>query len=243
MNEHVEKELKAFQAMTELLSRAKEVARLFQDADMPIPPTLSRILGDSVVKNDNAPKLVVSQPKTPPRPKEAEEGWIWIDAADATPTTMLLAILRQRQAATTSKEAYAELSKYLPDANYGSILNIGARLDGNVIERTDEGWSLKNPTAGPILHDRYIWGPASAFHKQELAAHRRALICHILQAVYGGLQTVQLVHQLKNSGLCLAPVSKDLVKADLEVLETEEKARRVGNSRKWTLVRTRKTSD
>ena len=66
-------------------------------------------------------------------------------------------------------------------------------------------------------------------------AHRRIVIRHLLKAS-GGLQIVQLVKQLRESGLCHAPMTKDLLKMDFSVMQKAGTVRRVGNSKKWELV-------
>jgi hypothetical protein len=70
----------------------------------------------------------------------------------------------------------------------------------------------------------------------ELAAHRRDAILHILQHFEMGLEVVQLVEQLTNCSWVIAPVNKDLLKADVQVLESEGKIRRRGNTRKWEIA-------
>jgi hypothetical protein len=235
---NLDKELKAYQSMADLLTQAKAVRWNFEDANVGIPPALSRLLGESANGHDGeSPKIIVSPPKTPRPPGVATDNWVWFDPRDATLTTLALAILRTSESPMLANDLFHEIRNFHKDANSGSFANIGARLDGTIIKRSEEGWTLVDPTNAPVLFDGYIWGEPSVFKNTELAGHRRALICHMLQAWPGGLQIVQLVHHLRSSGLCRAPVSKDLVKVDMETLEKEGQARRIGNSRKWVVGR------
>jgi hypothetical protein len=78
----------------------------------------------------------------------------------------------------------------------------------------------------------------SAFGIHDVAAHRRESILHILSGYTTGLQIVQIVDQLRKCSWVHAPVNKDLLKADMEVLQEREKARRRGNSKKWEALKT-----
>ncbi len=62
------------------------------------------------------------------------------------------------------------------------------------------------------------------------------LVLHVLKVFKGGLQILQIVDMLQHMGQCLAPVSKDLVKADMEVMQDEKKVKKQGNSGKWVLA-------
>ena len=74
------------------------------------------------------------------------------------------------------------------------------------------------------------------FNKQELAAHRRVGVLHLLRLHPAGLQTTQILEQLRNCAWLHAPVNKELIQADMEFLEGQKKVRRRGNSKKWELV-------
>jgi hypothetical protein len=69
-----------------------------------------------------------------------------------------------------------------------------------------------------------------------MAAHRREAILHILQTFRSGLQTVQIVERLREFAWVKAPVNKDLLKGDMDVLVGEGKVRHSGNSKKWVLA-------
>src|SRR5262249_40549526 len=137
------KEMEAFQALADLLARAKATKILFEDANLSLPAPLSRLLGTSdgtSAKGDGGPKMIVSPPKPPPRPSGAQDDWIWIEAAELTPTSLVLSILRDQIAPMNTKALFEKVIKHLPRANMGSMLNIGARLDGDVIVRSEQGW-------------------------------------------------------------------------------------------------------
>jgi hypothetical protein len=124
----------------------------------------------------------------------------------------------------------------VPTVSSGSISNIGTRLNGKSIQRQDDGWVIVDPSKAGIIKDGFLWGPPSIFEKHELAAHRRDAILHLLKHYNAGLQAVQIVEQLHNCHWIQAPINKDLLKADLEVLQQAGKIRRRGNSKKWELV-------
>jgi len=108
--------------------------------------------------------------------------------------------------------------------------------------RSKAGWSLLSPESAPILHDGYIWGPPEIFTTQELAVHRREAILHLLRFYRAGLQTSQIIELLQKCAWVHAPVNKELVQDDVQLLSKAEKIRRRGNSRKWELAR-RKSED
>ena len=85
-----------------------------------------------------------------------------------------------------------------------------------------------------MIDGEYVWGSPDIFHKQELAAHRRYIIKHIL-GVVGPLQMMQVVHHLSAYEGCKAPVNKDLVKLDIEALQEAGEIRRT-QGRKYALI-------
>jgi len=50
------------------------------------------------------------------------------------------------------------------------------------------------------------------------------------------LQIMQILQVLEGCDWVHAPLSKDLLKADLQVLDAENRAKRIGNSGKWRAV-------
>jgi hypothetical protein len=94
---------------------------------------------------------------------------------------------------------------------------------------------LKVEKAG-LVRDGRLWAPPGVFAKPEMAAHRREAILHVLKHFPTGLQTVQIVEQLRNCSWLHAPVNKDLLKLDMESLLEAKKVRRRGNTKKWELA-------
>ncbi len=171
-------------------------------------------------------------------PPEAKSDWIYIQEKDATPTSVALAVLRTSKEPIRAKDIIARVTAILPNVVRGSINNIGSRLaESRLIDRTEEGWTLARPESAGIIHEGNLWGPREIFQKSELAAHRRDAIIHVLRNFDTGLQTRQLVEQLGRCSWVHAPVNKDLLKADMEILSELGKVRRRGNSKKWEVIR------
>lgn len=182
------KEMKAYAAFQRAVSAAQEAAVLFESAGIPLPPPLARMLGhvENGHPKDHRPRLSVTPLDSPNRPNEAGTDWIWVPDAEATPTVLLLAILREAGGVVPQKDAIRKLETLKKGVNPGSIYNLVARLGANVIEKTDEGWRLLNPNEGALLSKGELWGPPDVFGKYELAIHRRMAIMHLLEAVPGG---------------------------------------------------------
>ena len=234
-------EQEALQSLMKLLEQAKRCQLLYQRAHMSLPEPLRRVLGMSGNGTGAAPPpsgVNIPAPPTPPAPVGVKPDWIWIPQESATPTSVLLALLRASKAPIRAKEAIAEVQEILPNVSRGTINNIASRLGGKKIDRNKDGWRLINPESSGILHERYLWGPREFFQHYELAVHRRNAILYLLGFFQSGLQSGQILEQLRNCEWVHAPMNKDLLKADLEELDKEEKIRRRGNSGKWELVPT-----
>lgn len=236
------KERKAYDEFQKFLDNAENVRRLFKSAGLPLPAPLARALGEQASDahrlgrgEKNAAALAL-----PPRPSDADIDWIAVPVKELTPMVLLLAILRQHNGYVENKALSAGVRRYLPAVNPGSIFNIVARLaQGGVLERSEEGARLINPSNGLILFEKYAWGPVENFGKYELASHRRQLIRQLLSANPGGLQIMQILDQLQESGMCKAPATKDLLKTDMETMRKANQVRRVSNSKKWVLAEER----
>lgn len=233
-------EQEATQSLVKLLEQARRCQLLYERAQMAFPEPLKRLLsmnGSSAAVAVMRKELTIPAPQAPPEPSAAKSDWLWIPQESATPTSVTLAILRAAKAPIPAREVVAKVMEILPDVPRGSVNNIGTRLDAKLINRTENGWQIINPEGTGSLHEGYLWGPREFFHKSELAVHRRAAILHILSFFPGGLQPRQILEQLRKCAWVHAPVNKDLLKADLEILDHhDEKIRRVGNSGKWELV-------
>ena len=167
----------------------------------------------------------------------AQEEWLSIPAVEGTATSLVLAALRDKTTPVPVRRVGELVAEINPRIPLGTIHNIGTRLSASgLIARTDDGWSLLQNEMAPLLDHGYLWGPRTVFDKQDLAAHRREAILHVLECFSSGLQVVQIVEQLKATTWVQAPVSKDLLKADMEILENDRRVRRVGNSKKWEVA-------
>ncbi len=230
-------EREAYAKLVRLLADAEECKRSFETAGMPIPETLKRILGTSNGHGKvSVPLVTIIPPHRANRPPESEEGWISVPIEEASATSLVLTSLRDEDKPLLARRVVQFVLGINPKIPRGSVNNIGTRLSGTLIKRSDEGWSLIDRKKAPLMREGFLWGPKEVFDKTELAAHRREAILHILRAFPGGLQTVQIVEQLRGCNWVHAPASKDLVKADMELLEAHDKVRKISNSRKWEVL-------
>ncbi len=233
-----EAERKAVESLARLYDAALESRQLHEAAGMALPDLVVRIFSDHKLPySSRTPVITIPAIERERIPKEAQDGWISIAVKDATPTTLALALLRTSALPIRPKELVDNVGKMLPEVSSGSVYNLGFRLekDGK-LSKTDGGWALVRRDIAPVLDGEFLWGPPGVFAKQDVAAHRREAILHILRMDTSGLQIVQLVAKLDNCPWVKAPVNKDLVKADMQVLEKEKKVRQRGNSRKWEVV-------
>jgi len=228
------------QSLLSLMEAARECRRLYDAANMNVPEPLARLLGEEPSPSASTgakPRLIVPPPERPSAPAEYRDDWIWIPLSAATATTLVLGVLRGATVPMAAKEVVARVQRVRPDAVGGTIANIGTRLSSTVLRRTDQGWSLEDSSRAPVLFGDFAWGSPDVFGKQELAAHRRQTILHVLRVNPDGLQTTQLLKMLGRCPWLRAPVTKDLVKIDMEELQGDGQVRRIGNTRKWALAK------
>lgn len=236
--DQINAEQQAIQSLMRLLEHAKECEGLYVRARMSLPEPLKRLLAVNGTGNAVAGPPAIPAPQKPPMPPGAKSDWIYIQEKDATPTSIALAILHGSKEPIRAKEIIVKVTAILPNVLRGSINNIGSRLaESGLIYRTREGWTLAKIESAGILYEGNLWGPRDIFQKSELAAHRRDAILHVLSNFDSGLQTRQLVEQLGRCSWVHAPVNKDLLKADLEILSRLGKVRRRGNSKKWEVIK------
>lgn len=232
-------ELEAIQSLQNLIEVAKECRRLHERANMPIPEPLRRLFAMNG-QGDRTGVALIKPPETPPRPRRAESNWIHIHVKDAYATTLAIALLRDRDAPMRPKDVVNSVQMIRPEISRGSIYNLGKRLDGAMIKRVPEGWILLNHDNAPIIQGDLVWGHPEMFTPHELAAHRRDAILHILGIYPSGQQTSQLIDLLQNCSWLQAPVNKELVQDDVELLSKDGKIKRRGASKKWELVKSEK---
>ena len=226
----------AYQKFAQILEDIEACKKLFELAGEPLPEQLKEFFGSSRNQSRMVDAPAIAPPRRKGRPTEAKEEWLSVEIAEASATSLVLAVLRKTGKPVKAKEVVELVTNLNPMIVRGSINNIGTRLGGKLINRGDDGWSLINPDEAAIIYDGFLWGPKEIFEKTEIAAHRREAILTFLHAFSGGLQTVQIVDLLRRTHWVQAPINKDLVKGDMELLEAKGKVRRISNSRKWCLV-------
>lgn len=226
----------AYQKFAQVLKELEVSKRLFESAGEPLPEQLKEFFGGGRSNGRNPiSRLNIPQPHRDKRPAEASDDWISIATQDVAATNLTLAVLRSANGPVRASDVADLVSSINPDVTRGAISNIGTRLNGTLISRTEDGWTLTDKSKAGIICDGYFWGPVDIFEVQEKAAHRREAILQILLNFVSGLQIVQLVEQLRGCSWMKAPASKDLLKLDLEVLQRNHKVRRISNSKKWVL--------
>ena len=237
MSDRLGQEREAIQSLMELLEVADKCRRLHERANMSLPEPLKRVLGIGVNGMVEPQRIEVPAPEVKSRPAEAESNWIWFRASEALPTSLVLAVLRAHGSDLTVREVISRTQEYLKKASAGTIANIGTRLDNaGIIERSPDGWRLLKLDRAPVMLEGFLWGPQAIFDKQEVATYRRDMILHVLGFFETGLQLLQLVERLKALDWLHAPANKDLVKADMDLLQQAKKVRRRGNTKKWQVV-------
>lgn len=228
----------AVQGLLELLEKAQECRQLYERAGMALPEPLKRLLSSGTEQaGPSSGTVQIPLMRRTRRPREAEADWVSIPLEDASPQSVVLAVLRNEGGPIRAKEVIRRVQDHLPDVPKGSIANIGTRLDeGNLIARSSTGWELIAPEEAGIILDEYLWAPASILSPQELAAYRREVVLHLLSMTQVGSAATQIEEQLRNCDWLEVDVNKDLVKSDLKHLASTKKIRRRGNTRKWELM-------
>lgn len=229
---------RAYSDFAELLKKANECRTLFEQAHLPLPEPLQRLLGLNIETNGghNIPAM-----RVPTQPENFEVSWIWVPANQCTVNSLVLAVLRGAAEPMPVPRVIEEVSRAKgEEVNAGSVANVGTRLDKDaILTRDDSGWKLARPDRAPVLHNKHLWASPAVLEKQEVAAHRRMAILHVLREFEGGLQVVQIVQMLKEKSPWLnrdIPCNKDLLKTDMEVLSEQGLVKKQGNSGKWVTV-------
>ena len=233
----IEAEQEAAQSLVDLYEGARRCRELHEAAQMSLPDALKRFLGMSEdrAKIERRP-LGVPRPETPRRPEGAGPSWVVIEVKDALPTSIALALLAEADGLMRSRDIIRAVTEQLPNVSEGSIANIGTRLSADkIITRREGGWALRDLDYAGIIDDAFLWAPADKLARPELAAHRRRAIVHILGHFTAGLELLQIVNELRKCDWVRAPVSKDLLKADIPALVDAGRIRRRGSTRKWEL--------
>jgi hypothetical protein len=233
----LELEEKAIAAYKKAIDAVRECGVAYENAGMAPPDRIVRFMTSSAASvADPKPRMPqLPPPARPQQPPDARPSWLWLPFDSVTPTTAILAILRTAGGTLSPSDIKARIDALREEpVSKGVVANIGTRLDGKDIVRTDDGWSLLNREAAPVLHESNVWGPKEAFETYDIAEHRRRCVMHVLRQQE--LQVMQILRTLEECSWIHAPLSKDLLKTDLQLLDSENKAKRIGNSGKWRLT-------
>lgn len=231
-------ETKAIKAFTKWMEDGRTCRALFEQAHMALPEPLKRFLGETEREDTSAPRVVIPPLQAPPRPAEAEANWIWVPVIGMTPTGLVLGVLRRAPAPIPVRKIIDEIARLGAKPNEGSIQNIGTRLSNqHVITRSDDGWKLIQSDNAPVIYKGHAWGLHERFEKYEIAVYRRLCLLHVLRVHADGMQNMQLLKAIETCDwVNLPPLSKDVIKLDLESLQKEGEIKRIGNTGKWIIT-------
>lgn len=230
------KEARALESLTALLKAAEESRRLFDEAGMAYPEPLRRVLGLAEgAPQSRARTALIPPPPIPARPSFIPASWLWVPLGAMTPQGIVMMILRAANGNPVSvKQIIDRVAQLRHGVNDGSIANIGTRFarDG-LIERSDDGWTLTDPSRAPVLVDSHAWGPAEVFQTHELAGRRREAIMHVLRTL-GGLLHTQIVDQMAACDWLGMSTNKDMIKMDMLELQKAGRVKRT-TGKKWVV--------
>jgi hypothetical protein len=232
-----ERESEAYAGLQRLMDDAKAAKTLFERAGLPIPAPLARMLGDGRSGSGIHGAITVPPIEEPERPPGVGPDWLWVCVRNAITITLVKSLLGRSDVALRPKDVVDQVIKIRPDLSTGGIYNSATPLErAGLLTRETDGWLRTTGWVAPVLNGKFVWGSVESLQKQEVAWHRRQLILHMLSVYRTGLQVLQIVENLQKMPQCKSPVSKDLVKADMEVLQEEKKVKRAGASKKWVLT-------
>jgi hypothetical protein len=233
-SEYIQAIKDAGKALEGFLEAAQALRETFARANMQLPD-FQKIFGNGT--REVVTSVQIAPPERPTPPVGAEADWIAIDRDKAQASHILLAVLHDAGGFMRAKEVVAAVNAIAPEVRRVSIHNAANRLDGKSIERTREGWKLIGGAKSGIIANDLYWTPIEICTVHEKAAHRRDAILHILGQFTSGLQPLQLLEQLGNcSSWMKAPVNKDLLKEDINILKEAGLIRRRGNTTKLELA-------
>ena len=154
---------------------------------------------------------------------EAEPDWIWINQADATATSVVLAVLRGARGIVRAKDVAEKVTAILPSASYGTVANVGSRLNEKQIRRAEDGWLLLTPeTAGVVFRASFgvLLPSLTSLNWQRIGVTRFSTSCGSFEPA---LKHPILGELQKCNSWVRAPINKDLLKEDMEALQGEGK--------------------
>ena len=240
MKPSLQTQIAATESYLRILKDLDECGRLYKEAGIELPGILRQIIneGDENEEESEEPanKMEfgsIPPPHSPAQPKEAGDDWIHLPIKEATPTSLILAFLREHPGLVPVAEVLAYMKNVSHDAVTGSVYNALNRLAGTgVLTKEADGFALARKDDGGVIAGDYLWAPPDTLQQSEIAWHRRQAILHILQH-QGPLQVVNLINWLNGSTWVKTRSNKDVLKLDMQALEEKGSAKRVEGTRRW----------
>lgn len=236
-----EKKARAFESLFKLFKQIEECRTLCNEAQVEFPESLRRVLDEDsdVEASPRRSTAVVRSFRRPEAPPGISGDWINVPLSALSAQTAVLAVLRGAgNKPLPAREIAVDLRSHGLQVSEGSIYNIGGRLerDRAISKAKGEGWTLTDRSRAPIISGENAWGTSEMFTVHELAARRRDLIVQLLADHPAGLLARQILAALDACDWRGTPLSKDLVKADLDQLQRDGRLRRNEETRVWTRV-------
>ena len=172
---------------------------------------------------------VPQEPDHGPRPDGAEADWVSVFAAQATPYTLGLAILKAQERPISSAALNSMIGEVRGIKGAAGYTVMSRLVDDGMMEGDHEGWVMKDKSKGGIIVGQWLWSRIEELSEYDMAWVRREAIMLIIQENGVPLSTASITRGLRECKWLQAPVRSDVTKADMTALEKKGLIRRLEN--------------
>jgi hypothetical protein len=216
----------------------------------PMGPSIKtrKAISTRAIKTTSAPSLIgrkidrrkVPIPNLPDDPQyappaEADDSWVSMNAVSASPMAIGMAVLRsfphRTISSATLNNRIATIRKIEGGAGYTILEKL--RKDG-VIEGDNTSWTIKDASKGGVFKGERLWSPPQHLSEYDWAAIRREGILALLRA-NRAVTIAGITKGLAAWKWYRAPVTDDLVKADVRALAKKGLVHRNDDTKEWSL--------